>query len=174
MFPMVLPFFFFTVVGWEVFKEKFQLKNWMTKAFGYCVALNLVVMVFWILTPAKEMAAYNKFVWNWTKQHPESTLYYVKKEPLKKYPLDMPFYLYPQQKQAAWYTDPTLKNDTSALKHGDLMLITDTISPAAVAPPGFRLKKAYAYYPDWILDNNTNDWQERTRIWTIYKLEKAE
>jgi phosphatidylinositol glycan class B len=174
LFPMAMPFFFFAAFGWEIFREKFQIKNWMTKAIGYCFGLNLAVMVFRIFIPAKEMVAYYKFLWGWANQHPESTIYFIKKEPKKNYPLNMPFYNHPNQNQADWFTDPALKNDTSALKPGDLMLITDATSPATIAPSGFQLKHAYAYYPDWILANNTNNWQDRTRIWTVYSLEKAE
>ncbi len=171
LFPMVMPFFFFAVVGWEVFKGKFPVKPWMSKAFIFCFVLNFIVLIFRILIPAKEMAAYSKFLWDWQLKHPTSTVYFVKDEPQKHYPLNMPFYEHPLQHQLSWYTEPPYKNDTSALKVGDLMFFTEIYSPLPSAPPGFKLNQEYAYYPDWLLINNSNDWQGRTRIWTIYSIQ---
>lgn len=174
LFPMVLPFFFFAALGWTVFLERFSVKNWMKKAFVFCFWVNIVVMFFRVLIPAKEMAAYSKFLWDWHDTHPESRVHFVKKEPKPHFPLNMPFYEHPGQGQLGWYTDPAFRNDTSALRPGDLMFFTEILSPAPQPPPGFRMERMYAYYPDWVLRNNTNDWQGRTRIWAIYRLEKVD
>ncbi|MDO8367522.1 MAG: hypothetical protein Q7T20_12035 [Saprospiraceae bacterium] len=173
LFPMVLPFFFLATVGWEVFKEKFEVKNWMRKVFRFCLWLNAIVLIFRILIPAKEMAAYARFLWNWGEQHPDSTVHFVKKEPRKYFPMNMPFYEHPGQGQRSWYTDPNFKNDTSSLRSGDLMFFTEIISPQPSPPPGFSFTLVYAYYPNWVLLNNVNDWQSRTRIWAVYRLDEV-
>jgi hypothetical protein len=49
----------------------------------------------------------------------------------------------------------------------------EVVSPPPKAPPGFQLTRMFAYYPDWLLLNNTNDWQGRTRIWAIYRLDEV-
>lgn len=172
LFPMVLPFFFFAAVGWEAIKARYVIKPWMSKSFQFFCWVNMLVMLFRIVIPAKEMAAYNKFLWDWQEQHPNDKVFFVKKEPKKYFPLNMPFYDHPAQKQLPWYTDPAYPNDTTALSAGDLMFFTEILSPAPAPPPGFRLNRVFAYYPDWLLLNNTNDWQSRTRIWAVYQLEK--
>lgn len=171
LFPMVLPFFFFTTAGWQYVRERYTIKSWMVKAFTVCLWINGIALVARILIPAKEMAAYSKFLWDWETAHPNSTIHFVKKEPRKSYPLNMPFYEHPRQKQRSWYTDTRFPNDTSALKTGDLMLFTEVLAPAPASPPGFRMTRVFAYYPDWILFFNINNWQSRTRIWSIYRLE---
>lgn len=173
LFPMALPFFFFVAAGWEVSKEKIETKSWMDKAWRLLLWVNAIVLIFRILIPAKEMAAYNKFLWDWYTEHPNSKVYFVKKEPKKYYPLNMPFYDHPGQQQLDWYTDQRYQNDTTALKPGDLMFFMEVVSPPPQAPPGFQLTRMFAYYPDWLLLNNTNDWQGRTRIWAIYRLDEA-
>jgi len=95
----------------------------------------------------------------------------VKNMPQKNYPLQMSFYEHPAQKQLCWYTHPAYKNDTTALRTGDLMFFTETLSSETKAPPGFSLKREYDYYPPWILSNNTNNWQSRSRVWTVYSLQ---
>ena len=146
----------------------------MVKTFRFCLWVNAIVLIFRVLIPAKEMAAYHKFLWDWYAKDPNATVYFVKPEPRKYYPLNMPFYDRPNQKQLSWYTNPTYSNDTTALKAGDLMLFTELFAPAPAAPPGFKLERRYAYYPDWLLLNNTNDWQSRTRIWAVYELKSAQ
>jgi len=170
LFPMVLPFFFLVVSGWEFFQEKFEVKNWMRKSFAFCLWLNLVPLTFTVLAPACKMAAYSKFLWDWELAHPNSTIYFVKKAPRKHYPLDMPFYENPKQHQLDWYTDSLYKNDTTALKSGDLMLFTEVLNPQPTVPPGYNLKRVFAMYPNWALRFNINDWQSRTRIWAVYEV----
>ncbi len=172
LFPMALPFFFLTVAGWQFFKEKYAVKKWMTKTFVFCLWLNAVALTIKVFLPAKEMVAFSKFLWEWEEKHPRAAVYFVKDVPHKNFPLNTPFYENQEQQHLSWYTDPLYKNDTSALHVGDLMFFTEILSPAPTPPPGFVLKRAYFYYPDWILRNNTNDWQSRTRIWGGYRLEK--
>lgn len=172
MFPMVLPFFFFAAAGWEAFKARFEVKPWMYNVFKFCIWLNAIILIIRILVPAKEMAAYNKFLYDWHKSHPNATVYFVKKEPRKYFPLNMPFYDHPDQRQISWYTDPNYQNDTTALKAGDLMFFMEIYAPEPVAPPGFQLFREFTYYPEWLLLNNTNNWQSRTRIWGIFRLER--
>ncbi|MBC7776346.1 MAG: hypothetical protein H7246_13005 [Phycisphaerae bacterium] len=172
LFPMMLPFFFFSVAGWEFFQEKYEKKKWMLKTLAFGLWINVILLVFWMLMPAKGMAAYSKFLWNWHEKQPASKVYFVKKEPRNHYPLNMPFYENPAQGQASWYTEPMYRNDTMALRSGDLMFFTEVLSPPPIAPPGFGLKRVYAYYPHWVLSLNINDWQSRTRIWAIYEVMK--
>jgi phosphatidylinositol glycan class B len=171
LFPMVLPFFFFAAAGWSAARERFTMKPWMSTAFTACLWINGIALTGRILIPAKEMAAYSKFLWDWEAAHPNSTIHFVKKEPRKSYPLNMPFYEHPKQKQRDWYTDTRYQNDTTVLKSGDLMLFTEVLEPQPVPPPGFQMVRVFAYYPDWILFFNINNWQSRTRIWSIYRIE---
>jgi hypothetical protein len=62
-------FFFFVAVGWEAFKNRFELKTWMNKTWQFLLGVNVIVLIFRILIPAKEMAAYNKFLWDWHIDH---------------------------------------------------------------------------------------------------------
>ena len=134
----------------------------------------MILLLFRIFIPAKELAAYAKFLWDWKDCHPDSTVYYVYKEPQKDYPFQMPFYDHPNRRQRFWYTDPIYKNDTTALQAGDLMFFTTYSFSVPAAPPGFKFKCAYEYYPSWLLVNNTNNWQSRSRIWVIYELQQKD
>lgn len=169
LFPMAMPFFFFVAAGWEYFSHRFEPKRWMQGLFRVGLVLNLLLLAPRQLIPAKEMAAYDRFLWKWEEAHPNSSVYFVKKEPKEGCPLNMPFYHNPDQECLSWYTDPVYKNDTASLKEGDLMLFTE-LSQKPHAPPGYDLERVYAYYPDWLLLFDVNGWQSRTRIWAIYRL----
>jgi hypothetical protein len=146
----------------------------MKKTFRICLWLNAIVLIFRILIPAKELAAYSKFIWDWNQKKPNAIVHIVKKEPENHVAFNMPFYINPDQRLMIWYTDPLYRNDTTTLHAGDLMFFTESHAQTPAAPPGFRLKREYEYYPSWILRNNTNDWQSRTRIWSLYQLESCD
>lgn len=174
MYSMALPFFFLAVAGWQYFYAKYTVKKWMAKTFIFLLWLNMVLMVFRILIPAKDVVTYAEFLWNWYNKHPNSTVYFVKEEPKKHYALKLSFYENPAQIQKPWYTLPLYKNDTTALRPGDLMVFTEVIKSPPAAPPGYRIVREFAYYPDWILKIKINNWQSRTLIWEIYRLEYAD
>ncbi len=174
LFPMAMPFFFFAAVGWELFSEKFDLKNWMKKAFRICLWLNGIVLIFRILIPAKELAAYSKFICDWHEKEPNATVHIVKRAPENQVAFSIPFYKHPGQRFIIWHTDSTYRDDTTTLHAGDLMFFTEVHAQAPAPPSGFRLKREYDYYPSWILSNNTNNWQSRTCIWSIYQLETSD
>ncbi|MCC7466209.1 MAG: hypothetical protein IT261_08075 [Saprospiraceae bacterium] len=170
LFPMAITFFFFAAAGWEAFSTKKAIAPAWVRGFRILLVINTILLVSRAIIPAKEMAAYADFIWHWAEKHPESTVYLVKPTPNKNYPLNMPFYIHPKQIQRSWYTDTRYRNDTMALKTGDLFFFTSVTNPAPQAPPGFELNRVYHYYPDWIRKNNTNDWQSRTRIYEAYTL----
>lgn len=170
LFPMALPFFFFAAAGWQHFSATRTFKPGWKKAFQFFLVINVLLLLFRIFIPAKEMTAYAGFLWHWGEKHPESAVYFVKQMPRNNFPLNMPFYENPKQKQLSWYTDPLYKNDTTALKPGDLFFFTEVLNPKPQAPPGYQLKKVYNYYPELLLLNNSNNWQSRTRIWEVYEI----
>lgn len=171
LFPMVLPFFFFACAGWEAYRGTLATRKWVQKLWYFCLILNGLVLLIRIFLPAKEMASYARFLYKWEESHPDTKVFFVKKKPIPNYPLNMPFYKHPSQKQIDWYTEPPYQNDTSALNSGDLMFFTDACLSGLIPLKGFHLIREFTYYPDWILINNTNNWQDRTRIWSIYRLE---
>jgi len=172
LFPLAMPFFFLAVAGWEYFQTKYTVKRWMAIALTFCLGLNAILLTVRVFSPAEGRVAYSKFLWDWYQTHPESTIYFVKKEPKKRFPLNTPFYENPHQRQMPWYTNSAYTNDTTALRPGDLMLFTEIFSPLPEAPPGFTLKREFTNYPEWVLRFNVNDWQSRTLIWGVYRLER--
>ena len=174
MYSMALPFFFLAAAGWQFFVEKYEIKTWMKRTFQFCLWLNLVLLIFRSFIPAKEIAASYKYLWNWHQKHPEATVYFVKSEPKKHFPLVISFYENPAQRQLSWYTLPAYKNDTTSLRPQDLMVFTEYQPKAPVAPPGYRLEHKFSYYPQWLLQFDFNQWQSRTLIWEIYALERVE
>ena len=37
---------------------------------------------------------------------------------------------------------------------------------------GYKKEKIYSIFPEWILKYNINQWQDRSSIWSIYKITK--
>lgn len=172
LFPMALPFFFLATAGWQYLQERYVWKKWMKTTFGIFLWINAIAMVIRLFIPAETRVAYAQFLYQWGNKHPESTVHFVKQAPQKGFPLNLPFYNHPAQRQLSWYTDSKYSNDTTALRSGDLMFFTEVIDPKPIAPPGFQLTEEYNYFPDWIVKIKLNNWQSRTRIWGVYRLEK--
>ncbi len=81
---------------------------------------------------------------------------------------------------ASFYKSPRIKivsvqnlNDISDYLHTNKLesayYIDKTKSGLTYQVPGYIRKNEYCIYPDWLLNWNINNWQNRTQLWFIYK-----
>jgi hypothetical protein len=55
----------------------------------------------------------------------------------------------------------------------DSILILEREPYENIKFPGYTKVSIYSIFPEWVLKNNYNNWQHRTRIWNIRKLKKT-
>ena len=64
--------------------------------------------------------------------------------------------------------------DIKAKKMPDGALLLSQDLQLKNPPKDAATERIYAYFPDWILNVNLNDWQSRTRMWSLYKVRSPE
>ena len=166
LFPMVLPWLVLAVLAWQPARLRFGPRRWARVLYGLAVGINLLALPLRCLTPANEALPYFRYVYDRARQGPV-TLLAVEKDPYNLVGLTAHFY---QPDNLTVQVLPTLEQlDSLDVPTGSLFLYSKLNLPATTTQP--RMQRCYTYFPDWILAFNINDWQSRSRIWSIYQVQ---
>lgn len=166
MFPMLLPIFYLAATGLDkLFSDK-KMPGWLTVVFKISLVFNVLALIYRSVYPANDTFAYTRFIRNYTADHPGVMVYQEKKGKLKKEILTPHFY------QTPWIQSYTLDSlaelNKLPVKAGDLIFYNTIEAPGT--PEGLQIERVYRWYPDWLLYWNVNNWQDRTRIWSVYQI----
>jgi GPI mannosyltransferase 3 len=169
LFPMIFPMFYLAALGWDWFTTTKPLARWLKTTFTVCVVINAIALLYRSLYPANDLVVFLRFMRQYAENHPGTTIYWEKKGPTKKEKLTPHFYQSPWMNIAITDTLTEMNNPTLYHpKSGDLIYFR-TENPVFV-PSGFQTERVYRWYPDWLLQFNPNNWQDRTRIWSVYQI----
>ncbi len=170
LFPMIFPMFYLAALGWELFWEKRTQPMWLKGLFNFTVVVNMLALIFRCGYPANDLLTYSRFMRSYAEKNPNTTIFWESKGPKKKETLTPHFYQTPWMKIVV--TDSLAQLNDSTLyqpQKGDLIYFRT--EKTDFVPQGFQTALVYKWYPDWLLSFNPNQWQERTRIWSVYRLE---
>jgi phosphatidylinositol glycan class B len=169
MFPMIFPMLYFAVYGWDQMQLKNPWLKWVRGAFYVIVVVNMIALLFRSFYPANDTLPFLRFMRSYAAEHPESTIYWIKVGAYKKETLTPHFYQNPWMKIVV-LDDFEELNDRSTYqpKSGDLLYFRT--SKTDFVPAGFEKERVYRWYSDWVLRMNINNWVERTRVWSVYRL----
>ncbi len=162
MFPMVFPILIFALWGFE---EASNLKKHrMFRLLGLAaIAIN---MFFWVgrsVTAAQEAIPNLHFLYHYAEKE-AFTLYVLDKSP---YDLVGP--------EANYLKHPKINllviKDISEIRvEGNTLFLSKTLV-VPTETEALPKQRIYTYLPEWILGYNINNWQDRSRIWSIWKLD---
>ncbi len=166
IFPMVLPVLALAVLG-MVEVEKYlsghpAARLWYGRFFILTLTINGLLLTARCLLAAQESVASFRFLYDYTATTPV-TVYSHKKMLYEVVGLNMNFYRAPNI-QNQMYVDIKAKR----IPAGALLLSQDL--QLKNPPKNSKTERIYAYFPDWILHVNLNDWQSRTRMWSLYEV----
>ena len=167
LFPMVFPFVALAVIMWPPAWERFGQQKWAKGVMALVLLVNFIVLPLRSLTPANEALPCFRFLYDYAQRQP-TTLLSIQKNPYQLVGLTAHFY---QSKNLPVIVLPQLAQlDSLPLNTNHLL-----IYPALQLPPvlvNTQVERLYTYFPDWITAFNINDWQSRSRIWSIYRVNK--
>ena len=170
MFPMLLPVLVLSVWGMlEVEKYlsvRVKTRRWYSRIFTLTLTINCLLLLGRSLLAAQESVACFRFLYSYTAAQP-SIVYSHKKMLYEVVGLNMNFYRAPNI-QNEMYVDIKAKK----IPEGALLLSQDL--QLKNPPKNTKTERIYAYFPDWILNVNLNDWQSRTRMWSLYQVRSME
>lgn len=164
LYPMLLPALVLAVQGAQGFSWKKRWGRVGGLLFGLAFALNLLLLPLRCAVAAQESVPAFRFLYRYAAKQPVTVLS-AEREVYELVGLPVWVYRSPHVQTRVL---PVLHPD-SLQRAGDpsLLLFSPRLSlPAEWASVPTR--RVYAYFPDWVLRFNPNDWQSRARIWTFY------
>ena len=168
LFPMLFPFLWLAATGWTEWSARAVVGRMVTAGLRVCVAINLLALVF-VSTRARQQAvACWRFLYDDSRNR-DVKLYAEGSSPYQVGILRPHFYRAPNLAVRVVPTLTELQDSTRRqLQVGDLLLQRHLA--AAPTIPGFRIERAFRAFPDWMLRYDVTRWEERTEIWTIYRI----
>ena len=168
MFPMLLPVLVLSVWGMREVEKylstRVTVRRWYSRLFALTLTVNGLLLVGRCLLTAQESVACFRFLYDYTASKP-AIVYSHKKMLYEVVGLNMNFYRAPNIKNEM-YVDIKAKK----IPAGALLLSQDL--QLKNPPENAETERIYAYFPDWILHVNMNDWQSRTRMWSLHIVHK--
>ena len=168
LFPMLFPFLWLVVAGWKEWHSRVTFGKAMKTGLALCVTINLIALLF-VSTRARQQAIPCwQFLYDYSRQG-GVILYAEMSSPYDVGILRPHFYRAPG---VTVKVVPTLAALSGAprqeLRVGDLLL--QRRLAAAPTIPGYRIERAFRAFPDWMVRLDITHWEERTEIWTIYRV----
>jgi hypothetical protein len=170
LFPFLFPMFCLAAMGWDDYVGRgHRLPEWLRRVLYGSLVLNGICLVLRSIYPANDIMVFTRYMRSYSVEHPGTRVYWERKGDPMKEGLVLNFY------QRPWM-EVVLKdslvgiNDSgpSGPRAGDLVLFKTRQSEIALG--GQRMEEAFRLYPDWLLRNDWNGWQGRTRIWSVYRV----
>jgi phosphatidylinositol glycan class B len=165
MYPMLLPVLALCVWGWmetvRWLAPRTTAWRWSRRFFVFSLVINCLLLPARSLLAAQESVACFRFLYNYAAEKPVR-VYSHKKLLYEAVGLNMNFYRSPNIENLMYL-------DIKAKKIPDGALLLSQDLQLKNPPAGMQTERIYAYFPDWILNVNLNDWQSRTRMWSVHK-----
>lgn len=167
LFPMAFPFMALAVIMWQPTWERFGQRGWAKGVIACVLLVNFIVLPLRSLTPANEALPCFRFLYQYT-QRQSTTLLSIEKNPYQLVGLTAHFYQ-PQNLHVIVLSQLE-QVDSIALNTNNLLIYPALQLPSVLVHT--HAERLYSYFPDWITAFNINDWQSRSRIWSIYEIER--
>ncbi len=164
LFPAMPAMLVLAAAGWQHLDSRFSDKKYYRIASNVLIALNMLLLPISTIRPAMEGVPYYRFIFDQCQMRP-TVLYAVQNHPY-----------HPASALARWYMHPNLtvkildnfdQLDTLHLGPNDLVLAERLRHPKLDTM--HQLQPAYCYFPNWIRHINVGGWQDRSRLWRIYR-----
>lgn len=164
LYPMLLPALVLAVQGMQGFSPKGWYGVVWRVLLRVAFVLNALLLIVRCTVAAQESVPAFRFLYRYAAQQPvtvlsaEHEVYELVGLPVRV------------------YRSPHVHTQVLPHLHPDSLPQTDDprlllFSPRLVLPPAWAdvpARRVYAYFPDWVLRFNPNDWQSRSRIWSFY------
>jgi len=173
LYPMVLPVLIAAVWGlqggWNAddtgFRTRIRAGNRLPRlilAVGWAaVVINFVLLPVRCLLAAQEAIPCLHFLYQTSKSTPH-VVFATEASPYHLVGLEMHFYRSPNVQTVV------VESFNEIEPAADVLLFSRKLT-LETAPQGIQSERVYAYLPEWILQFNPNNWQSRSRIWSVHR-----
>ena len=170
IFPMIFPFTFFVAIGYEKLVPYFRFKI-LKIIWIVTMVINFGLLVFRCFMPAQEAIDCYKYLYDNYNKRP-TTVICVGVPLYKLVGLDVSFYKAEGVKEVDVNSYDEAQNYLTKNSIKSAILLNEEISFSGKMAP-YKTKRIYCTFPDLVLQFNFNNWQAKSRVWSLWELNKA-
>lgn len=169
LYPVFLPFLFVCFSGLQSIWPGIEEKKWLKPTLRALVTVNILLLCYRCLWPAKTNHLYYEFLYRYAKGKPVHLLTLGRS-------------IYDEGHNEIYlYRPPGFSEDTVSETQFQNYLLQQqpdsalVMSYQPVLPPvnaAYEAQRLYVYLPSWVMNIQLNDWQSRSDIWSIWILRK--
>jgi phosphatidylinositol glycan class B len=166
LFPMILPFLWLVVCGWEHWQSRRRAPRTTAVLIQLSIPINAVAFVFFLIRPLNQAVPTWHYLYDATSVAPRvlysdlPSLYLLTADRAE-------FYRAPALRDRSVPSLATVGTPAAPVGPGDLLLQRRLGPLPSVA--GYQAERVFRHIPSWMLWLNPTHWQERTPIWTVYQ-----
>lgn len=168
LFPMILCFNYLSAVGIDYYFSKEKLLKYRSVIYILILIVNIPLLLFRMFMPAQEAISYYKYM-NDYKAKDKTIVISKSSTPFKLNTNYANFYKSNSIEYVVLANDEGISKYLETQSPENVLLFEKEFSNH-FEHTSYNIVNTYCIYPDWILRNNTNDWQSRTKIWKIVNL----
>jgi phosphatidylinositol glycan class B len=168
--PLTFPFIFLACQGAEYLSHRLKARKVWNYLLALLLLMNFSLLIFRGFSPASEPIKYYKYLYRQSKQS-NITLISGGDSIYHLADLDINFYRPENIELLVFGTDDELSSFLEGTNSESVFYFSKDLAPGKTLH-GFDYQKVYCYYPEWILRFNINNWQNRVKIWSIYRVKK--
>ncbi len=170
LFPLIFGFIYLSALGLDSIYHQSKHLKWWKLFLRLVLIINIPILCIRCLMPANESVAYYRYMYNQYNEKPitilsrEKELYFLKTN----------FYKTPGVHSLQLENDTAIRAFLLEKNPKSILLFESELKNGTIQYPGYKRELNFCLFPQWILDNNLNNWQSRSRIWSIWELKRIE
>lgn len=170
LFPMTFIVLVLAVWGRNAWRPRVRnfWRQIFQAAWKVALAINVVMLAYVLSQPAEAMMPCYRYLYHHARSGRQ--VYALGKNPYEMVGLPVRYYEPPGLRLTVLEKNDSLP--VAVWQEGDLL-----VSPKALPPvqyPPWKLQRVFSTFPEWVLQIKWNNWQERTQIWSVYEIKRAE
>jgi len=170
MIPIIFEFIFLVAVGMDIFIESGKYLKIGRILFISFFALNAVLLIFRMLSPAQEAIKYYQYLYNFPHKK-QMELFCLEKDIYKLSGVKVNFYRSKNVKPIVIINEFEFFNYLKFAKPDSVYYLEGALSDK-IKYDGYLVESKYCILPKFVFKLNFNDWISRSRIWDIEELTK--
>jgi GPI mannosyltransferase 3 len=168
LFPMVVPFIFLAWTGLDCAARRIKYKAALLWTFRVVAGLNVVFLVYAVFFPAQEAMKYYRFIYDY--HGPGKQLLLCEKQPVYQLVgVEANFYKPKGVRVLKMAEGDTIAVCLAKEQAASALFISQSMTLRQVTG-NCKAERIYCILPDWLRKFNINNWQDRSRVWSIYRV----
>ena len=171
LFPSSFAFIFVSCQGLDYCMQRFTVKRGWNIIFRLLIIADFGILLFKLFTPAEEVIKYYGFIYDYAQKQ-KTTIISFNRSPYRMDTIESNFYK-PRDLNIEILHHPAEMANVFRRDSGRVFIHLSSSTVPGTEFSGLKTERIYCQFPDWLLKYNFNNWQERSYIWTVFRVYPA-